>query len=129
MKLFLDTNVIVAAVTKDTDRSAAAIRALNAFEETNTSVLNLMELRTVLTKKKQFERDRVEKIEQRVSSRTTITFLDASDIVAANRLQEETLLYPMDALVLAAADAVDATLVSFDSELGEHGAKQPQELI
>lgn len=123
------TNVVVAAVTNDTDRSEAAVRALNDFDETYTSVLNLMELRTVLTKKKQFERERVERIEQRISSRTTVTFPDASDVLGANRVQNETLLYPMDALVLAAADAVDATPVSFDSELRDHGAKQPQELV
>jgi hypothetical protein len=34
----------------------------------------------------------------------------------------------MDALVLAAADAVDATLVSFDGELVEHGAELPGNL-
>nr|WP_253184584.1 hypothetical protein [Natrialba sp. SSL1] len=32
MKLFLDTNVIVAAVTKDTERSDTAVRALNEFD-------------------------------------------------------------------------------------------------
>ena len=129
MRLFLDTNVIVAAVTKDTERSETAVHVLNEFDETYTSVLNLMELRTVLAKKKQFERERVERIERRISSRTTVTFPDASDMMAANRLEDETLLYPMDALVLAAADAVDATLVSFDSELREHGAKRPQDLV
>lgn len=129
MKLFLDTNIIVAAVTKDTERSETAVRLLNGFDTTYTSMLNLMELRTVLAKKKQFERDRVEKIEQRVKARTTVTFLDASDMMTANRLQDETLLYPMDALVLAAADAIDATLVSFDSELRAHGAKRPQDLV
>ncbi|ELY51662.1 PilT protein domain-containing protein [Natronolimnohabitans innermongolicus JCM 12255] len=129
MKPFLDTNVIVAAVTRDTERSETAVRVLNDVDETYTSVLNLMELRTVLTKKKQFERDRVERIEQRVSSRTTVTFPDASDMMTANQLQDETLRYPMDALVLAAADAVDATLLSFDGELRDHGAKRPQDLV
>ena len=129
MKLFLDTNVIVAAVMHDTERSETAVSTLNDFENTYTSVLNLMELRSVLTKKKRIERERVQQIEQRLSSRTTVTFLDASDILEANRLQEETLLYPMDALVLATANSVDATLVSFDSELREHGAKLPQEIV
>lgn len=84
-----------------------------------------MELRSVLTKKKQFERDRIEQIENRITSRTTVTFPDASDVMSDNRLQSETLLYPMDALVLAAADAVDATLVTFDGELVDHGAELP----
>lgn len=129
MKLFLDTNVLVAAVTNDTDRSEAAVRLLNEADDAYVSVLNLMELRTVLTKKKAFERERVDRIEQRVQSRATVTFPDASDMMDANQLQDETLLYPMDALVLAAADAADATLVSFDSELQEHGAKDPQDLV
>ena len=87
-----------------------------------------VELRSVLTKKKGFERDRIERIENRISSRTTVSFPDASDVMAANRLQSETLLYPMDALVLAAAEAVDATLVSFDGELVEHGAVRPADV-
>jgi predicted nucleic acid-binding protein len=88
-----------------------------------------MELRSVLTKKKQFERDRIEQIENRITSRATISFLDSSDVMDANRLQSETLLYPMDALLIAAAEAVDATLITFDSELLEHGAKRPQDVL
>lgn len=129
MRLFLDTNVIVAAVTRDTERSEAAVAALNEFDETYTSMINLMELRTVLTKKKRIERDQVQQIEQRVASRATVTFPDASDLIEANRLQEETLLYPMDAMVLSAANAVDATLITFDSELREYGAKAPHEVV
>jgi len=50
-------------------------------------------------------------------------------MIAANKLQSETLLYSMDALVLSAADAINATLVSFDTELVEHGAEQPQDVL
>ena len=129
MKLLLDTNILVAAVTRDTDRSEDAINLLNEVDDTYVSILSLMELRSVLTKKKQFERDRIDQIESRITSRTTITFPDASDMIAANQLQSETLLYPMDALILAAADAIDATLVSFDAELVEHGAERPENII
>lgn len=129
MKLFLDTNILVAAVTDDTDRSEQAIELLNESDQVFVSVLSLMELRSVLTKKKQFERDRIEQIENRITARATISFLDSSDVMDANRLQSETLLYPMDALLIAAADAVDATLITFDSELLEHGAKRPQDVL
>ncbi|RBI59945.1 VapC toxin family PIN domain ribonuclease [halophilic archaeon] len=129
MKLLLDTNILVAAVTSDTDRSEDAVRLLNTADEVYVSVLSLMELRSVLTKKKQFERDRIDQIENRITSRATITFPDASDMMAANQLQSETLLYPMDALILAAANAIDATLVSFDTELLEHGAEHPTDMI
>ena len=129
MKLLLDTNILVAAVTSDTGRSGDATDLLNEADESYVSVLNLMELRSVLAKKKQFERDLIDQIENRITSRTTVTFPDASDMMAANQLQSETLLYPMDALILAAADAVDAKLVSFDSELVEHGAEHPADLV
>jgi len=128
MTLLLDTNILVAAVTEDTDRSDDAIKLLNEAEDTYVSVLSLMELRSVLTKKKRFERDRIEQIENRITSRTTVTVPDASDMMDANRIQSETLLYPMDALILAAADALDATLVSFDGELVEQGAELPSDV-
>lgn len=86
-----------------------------------------MELRGVPANKKRFERDRIERIENRITSRATVTFPDTSDVVAANRLQSATLLYPMDALILAAAEAVDATLVTFDGELAAHdGVELPE---
>ncbi|MFB6151064.1 MAG: type II toxin-antitoxin system VapC family toxin, partial [Haloarculaceae archaeon] len=106
MKLLLDTNVLVAAVTNDTERSEIAVELLNRADDVYVSVLSLMEIRSVLSKKKQFERDRIRQIENRITSRTTVAFPDASDVMAANQLQAETLLYPMDALVLAAADAI-----------------------
>nr|WP_199725551.1 PIN domain-containing protein [Haloarcula sp. Atlit-7R] len=119
----------MAVVTQDSEQSAAARELLNTTENLHVSVLNLMELRSVLSKKKQFERDRVDQIEARITSRTTVTFPDASDMLAANQLQSDTLLYPMDALVLAAADAIEGTLVSFDRELVEQGAVRPEEVL
>lgn len=61
MNVFVDTNVLVAAVTKDTDRSANAVELLNTANETYTSILNLMELRSVLAKKKGFDRERIDR--------------------------------------------------------------------
>jgi len=129
MKLLFDTNILIAAVTRDSDRSDEAVELLNETQDPYVSVLSLMELRTVLAKKKQLERKQVDAIEGRITARCTTTFPDASDMMAANRLQSDTLLYPMDALILTAADAVSATLVSFDAELLDHGAKRPENLL
>ena len=74
MKAFFDTNVLVAAVTTDTDRSQAAIDLLNGVDNGDTSVVNLMELRSVLAKKKAFERERIERIEDRIARKATISF-------------------------------------------------------
>lgn len=129
MKAFFDTNVLVAAVTDDTDRSDDAVQLLNEVEEGYTSILNIMELRSVLAKKKAFERDRIDRIEDRIARKTTVTFPDASDIVTANGRQSETLAYPMDALVLAAAESAGVELVSFDAELQERDAVAPGTLL
>jgi predicted nucleic acid-binding protein len=51
MKVLFDTNVLVAAVTRDTERSEDAVELLNQTAEPYVSVLNLMELRSVLMKK------------------------------------------------------------------------------
>ena len=129
MKAFFDTNVLVAAVTTDTDRSTDAVRLLNEVEDGYSSIINLMELRSVLAKKKRFEQDRIDQIEDRIARKTTVVFPDASDIIAANRLQRHSLLYPLDAIVLAAAETVECPLVSFDAELLEQGAVEPIELL
>lgn len=90
MNCFVDTNVLVAVVTAEDGRAEAAVTVLNDHEA-YTSVLNLMELRSVLSKKKRFERDRIEAIEDRIVDHATISVLDASDVLAANPLQRETI--------------------------------------
>ena len=51
MRLLLDTNVLVAAVTLDSERSETAVELLNDAQDTYVSILNLMELRSVLAEK------------------------------------------------------------------------------
>lgn len=63
-----------------------------------------MELRTVLTKKKRIEQEKVEPLIKRIEDRLEVIYHEPSDLVAANELQSETLLYPMDCLLLAIAD-------------------------
>jgi predicted nucleic acid-binding protein len=50
-------------------------------------------------------------------------------MMAANQLQAETPLYPMDALILVVADEIDATLVTFDGELVDNGAALPSDVV
>jgi predicted nucleic acid-binding protein len=42
MKFLLDTNILVAAVTSDSERSAAAKELLNTADDPYVSVLNLV---------------------------------------------------------------------------------------
>ncbi|WP_230198619.1 PIN domain-containing protein [Halopiger goleimassiliensis] len=87
-----------------------------------------MELRSVLTKKQRLELSRAETIQDEITSDVRIVIPDASDMMDANRLQRETLLYPLDCSILACAQSHDAELVSFDSELQQAGALSPRDV-
>ena len=54
---------------------------------------------------------------------------EISDQIAAYGLQQDNLLYTMDCVLLALANDVDATMVTFDGELLDHGGVAPEELI
>ncbi|GAB6878245.1 hypothetical protein JCM17823_05190 [Halorubrum gandharaense] len=62
MKVFVDTNVFVASLTDEPGRGDVATELLNGSYEFCTSILNLMEIRSVLTKKKRVEQERVEEV-------------------------------------------------------------------
>lgn len=51
MRGLLDTNVLVAAVTRDADRSDEAIELLDQVDDPLVSVLSFIELRSVLSKR------------------------------------------------------------------------------
>nr|WP_223301861.1 PIN domain-containing protein [Haladaptatus sp. R4] len=52
MRLFLDTNILISAIVSEPGRGHAATKLLNEDHEFLTCLLNIMELRTVLCKKK-----------------------------------------------------------------------------
>jgi predicted nucleic acid-binding protein len=129
MKLFVDTNVFVASLTDEPARGEVATELLNENHEFCTSILNLMEVRSVMTKKKQVEQDRVEDVISDIYHRVDIYAPEISDQIAAYTLQQDTLLYTLDCVLLALADDIDATLTTFDGELLDNGAVAPSELL
>jgi len=62
MKVFVDTNVFIASITEEPGRGEIATELLNENHEFCTSILNLMEIRSVLTKKKRVEQEQVEDV-------------------------------------------------------------------
>jgi len=106
-----------------------ATNLLNADHDFCTSILNLMEIRSVMTKKKQVEQDKVEDVLADVYTRVDIYAPEISDQISAYRLQEDTLLYTLDCVLLTLAEDIDATLVTFDKELLDNGAVRPSDLI
>lgn len=128
-RLFLDTNVFVAILDEEPEQAETARKLLNADFEFYTSLLNLLELRTVLVKRKRWEQERAERIIEGISERIEVFVHETSDLLTTNQLQRDTLLYPMDCLILAAAEDADAELVTFDAELLDAGATEPSELL
>jgi len=87
-----------------------------------------MEIRSVLTKKKRVEQERVEEVLADIYGGVDIYAPEISDQISAYSLQQDTLLYTLDCVLLALAEDIDATLVTFDGELLENGAISPTEL-
>ncbi|WP_136715708.1 type II toxin-antitoxin system VapC family toxin [Halorientalis salina] len=128
MKVFVDTNVFIASITDEPGRGDVATELLNENHDFCTSILNLMEIRSVLTKKKRVEQERVEEVLSDIYGRVDIYAPEISDQISAYSLQQDTLLYTLDCVLLALAEDIDATLVTFDGELLENGAVSPTEL-
>lgn len=106
-------NVFVASLTDEPGRGEVATRLLNEDHEFCTSILNLMELRSVMTKKKRVEQDRVETVLSDIYNSVDIYAPEISDQITAYERQQETLLYTMDCVLLALANDVDAALNNF----------------
>ena len=98
---------------------------LNENHDFCTSILNLMEVRSVLTKKKRVEQERVEEVLADIYGGVDIYAPEISDQISAYSLQQDTLLYTLDCVLLALAEDIDATLVTFDGELLENGPTSP----
>lgn len=128
MKLFVDSNVFIAIVTDDTDRSDIARELLNSEYEFYSSIYNVMEVRNVLATKYHFKRDRIEEIERTIRTYADPVSHSSVLIQKADEIQEETYTTAMDAIMLAAADHIGGTLVTFDTELHRHGAKPPEDV-
>ncbi|QLG47874.1 type II toxin-antitoxin system VapC family toxin [Natrinema halophilum] len=129
MKLFVDTNIFVAATLNETERGDIATKFLNLDRELSTTMFNLMEFRTVLAKKKRLDQDQVEQLLENLWDRVTVYRPDSNDLLKSYSVQERTLLYPMDCIILTTAEETDGVLVTFDSELVENGAVSPEEFL
>ncbi|MFB6308995.1 MAG: type II toxin-antitoxin system VapC family toxin [Haloarculaceae archaeon] len=129
MKVFVDTNVFIASLTEEPNRGDVATELLNQDHDFCTSVLNLMEIRSVMTKKKRAEQARVETVLEDLQSRVDIYAPEISDQITAYNLQKDTLLYTMDCLLLSLAEDIGATMVTFDSELVANGASEPADVL
>lgn len=129
MRVFVDSNILIAVLTEEDERFPSARELLNSDHEILTSMLNLMEVRSVLSKKKGRERQEIEEVEEDIVELVDIVIPDSADFLRANKSQKQSYAYPLDSLITAIAENSDAQLASFDSEMRENGAKKPDEIL
>ena len=129
MSLFIDSNVFIAIVTDDTDRSDIARRLLNADRTFYSSIYSIMEVRNVLATKYQFTREEIEAVERRIRIYAEPVSHSSILVQKADEIQEQTYVTAMDAIMLASATQIDGTLVSFDTELHRYGAVPPEDIL
>lgn len=128
MTYLVDANVFIASLSSD-EPDSVATSVLDQDLEFCTSILTLMEVRTVLTKKKSIEQAAVEETLEDISRSIAVYALEREDVLEAYRHQRDSLLYPVDCLLLSLADDIGAELVTFDSELQSAGALPPESLL
>lgn len=129
MTAFVDTNIFIASSTAEPNRGAVAREFLNLDIEFATSLVNLMELRTTLTKKKQISQPAVEDTIGDIGNHADVYVPDSDDWIRAYDKQRDTLLYTTDALLLSLAEDLEMEFVTFDNELLEHGAVTPESYL
>jgi predicted nucleic acid-binding protein len=97
MSFFVDSNIFIAVVTDDTDRSDTARDLLNADRQFYSSIYNIIEVCNVLATKCQFSRNRIETIEETIRRYTDAISHSSVLLQEADSIQEETYVTAMDA--------------------------------
>ncbi|MFB6209725.1 MAG: type II toxin-antitoxin system VapC family toxin [Candidatus Nanohaloarchaea archaeon] len=127
--VFVDTNVFIADIVEEEERFQESKIFLNRDLDFVTSIINIMEIRTVLSKKKNLERDKIEECLNEVTDSVEVIIPDSSDMMKANGNQRESYAYPFDSIIMATAENAGLEIVSFDSEMIDNGAVRPEKFM
>lgn len=88
MRIFLDTNVLLATILEDAERVDESTQLLDRSDlEFVTSAVNVKELRAALTKKQGLERDGCEGIVRDIVADVDVYLPDSGDLADAVELQ------------------------------------------
>lgn len=129
MKVLVDTNIFISLI-QGSGRSTIAKKLINSNNiELGASHLTLLEIRTVLTKKKQRSQTKVEEIIDWLKENLDFLVTETPGAEYIEDFQQDTLLYPMDCLIMSSADLAGAVPVTFDDEMKHHNAVDPIYLL
>jgi predicted nucleic-acid-binding protein len=129
MKILIDTNIFI-SLLENSKQSGISQSLLNVNEhDLGTSELNLLEVRTVLTKQKQHPQQSVEATIEYLREHLDFIVEQCPSLDSVEARQKESLLYPMDCMIYVTADENGAVPTTLEKEMRTHGCVHPKFLI
>jgi len=130
IEVFLDTDCIVNVLCEEIEPETgkklwlAPKEILNLISDEKltgmTSLINLMEIRSVLSLKKRWKKEDIFKREDELKRYIQIVIPEFMDHLDADEIQRKLWLTPIDSLILALARKENSTLISRDRSLGQY---------
>ena len=126
LRVFLDTDVILNVLCEEEDLESgvrlwpAPKEILNLILDEiygSTSIINIMEIRSVLAKKKLWKKEEIFEKEAILSESLHVVIPTWTDHIYADKIQKDIFLYPIDCLILALAINEKSILITRDREL------------
>lgn len=129
MKILVDTNIFIALI-ENSPGAKVANRLLNVrHHEIGTGTLNLLEIRTVLTKKKSKSQRKVEAFISWLRRNLDFIVDQIPPLSDVETRHKRTLLYPMDCLIMQTSDDAQAVPTTLDREMRDWGGVHPRYLV
>ena len=123
MRFMVDSDVFLHTLLH-TDRGEEARDFMDRYtKEIATTVLNVMEIGSVLSRKYRWNKDSTDDALEMIRKTLTILIPTEYDIIDAMEISLKYYLTPIDALMLTLAKGKNLTLVTFDRELSSYAQK------
>ena len=113
----VDTNVFLSVLLKAPEWKKVESFLNNNKGNTSTSILNLMEIVSVLSRKYQWKREDILDILATIKENSTIYSPDEYDSLDAYNMVLTHFIMPMDAQILSLAKRKALTIITYDHEL------------
>jgi len=113
----IDSNVFL-QVLLDTDEAEPSASFLNDNSDNiSTTLFNLMEISSVLTRKYKWDRKKTLHVIEDIKGHIPVHSPDEYDILEAFRINCKDFLTPIDSIMLSIAERYGMILVTYDKEL------------
>lgn len=133
-KYLVDSDVVLNAIL-ETEKQDICVDFLDQKEdEINTTILNIMEISSVLSRKYQWGGEDIRKVIRTMEKGMNVLIPSESEILEGYELVFYNFYSPIDAILLTLSNSQDQVLITYDKELLKRGGshtdvKRPDDLI